>query len=303
MDPISTESVQHKCAMKPWCLNANPDALTRMTFGSVPQDYESEARKYPTGSDERKIFKDAARIARDIYKRQAALILNEDFVRKLCDEYPFCRNPRTAGFVEARFGKVPEFYEKAAESFSEGSDERELAYDMAALARDIYREQVKATLDPDKAEDLAAAEPWNDQPLQTLREGMMGYVPEKFIYARNLFPEDSEDYRSYNQGYEDAWRAYNRQMFATARAYYYSVGGDRAQLEVMGLRLFELHHQYEDQMNRTGNKTYLNRRFLYVASAMGEVYYAEGKIAPSQPGVQRMKFTASGGMGDGPAKP
>ncbi len=303
MDPISTESVQHKCTVKPWSLNANPDALARLSFGSAPQDYESEARKYPAGSDERKIFKDAAQIARDIYKRQAALMLNEDFARQLCEEYPFCRDPKVTGYVEARFGKVPEFYEKAAESFPEGSDERERAYDMAGLARDVYRAQVKATLDPDKAEDLAAAEPWNTQPLERLREGMMGYVPEKFIYARNLFPENSEDYISYNQGYEDAWRAYNRQMFDTARAYYHSVGGNRAQLESAGLRLFELHHQYEAQMNRTGNKTYLNRRFLYVASAMGEIYHAEGKFEPSQPGVQRMRFSASGGMGEGPSKP
>lgn len=99
------------------------------------------------------------------------------------------------------------------------------AYDaaQAKLQQTIKRKamlrlvQAGDSLDPERVEELCAAEPWKKGPVSQLNKGLMGFVPEKFEARALSFPEGSDEYRALMVARDKAAQIYWDQMKAELR--------------------------------------------------------------------------------------
>jgi|GEM_PF-4816380 len=209
--------------------------------------------------------------------------ISEETIRQKCTQEPWVRQKSS----HIKFGAVPKQFEDMAKLMPEGSAERQSFEDAAEVARNIYREQAIALIDPGKLDpatvtQMCEKEPWTtSQRIQDLSGGTYGYVTEKLENARDLFAKDTPEYTAYDDAFEKAKILYFNGIKAMARQF--ATGRTRAQIEEVNSNLWGQAGRLE------GNGTYLRSRLIKLCEWNGVYFHDAGKHIPRDPSVQQFK--------------
>lgn len=212
--------------------------------------------------------------------------ISDETLRIKCEQEPWVQQKKGA----IKFGAVPEQFDKMAAMMPDGSAERQSFSEVAEKARDTYRAQAMALLDmpnlnETRVKALCAAEPWTSaKRMEDVLGSKFGYVIEKCKFARDLFKEDSDEYKTFDSALEVARIEYFAQMHDISRRY--ARGKSRAEVEAMNSALFTASHQKEN------NGTFVGNRLYTLCELNGEYYRMSGEVLPRASGVEQ--FVANG---------
>lgn len=184
--------------------------------------------------------------------------ISDAIVRQKCSETPWV----TEGRLTIRFGNIPQWLENTADMMPAGSQEQQDYREAAELARQCYREQIKAQIDPAKVADMCQQEPWTTaEKVDEVPSHKFGYVTEKLEKAASLFPQGSAERDAYTQAFEIGKQIYFQNM--KEFAYHGAKGKSRAEIEVVNTGLWHSAHKFEN------DGTYRMSRLVKLCELLG----------------------------------
>ena len=210
------------------------------------------------------------------------MTISQETLRQKCDLEPWVI--QKAGHI--KFGNVPEQFQNIAKLMPDGSTEQQNFLDAAEHARNIYREQIQALIDPgkltaDSVRKMCRDEPWTTASrVEDIHTNTFGYVIEKFKSVRDMFSSDTSEYVAFNTALEIARAEYFQQMHNMARSF--ATGKSRAKVEEMNSILFAMSHRKED------NGTFVGNRLYTLCELNGEYFRLTGEHIPRPEGVEQL---------------
>lgn len=219
--------------------------------------------------------------------------LSEETIRRKCEQEPWVLQTHN----HVRFGAVPKWLEDMAAAMPDGAPEQAGYIAAAEIARDIYREQIRAAFnfaslaDSRAVEAMCQAEPWtSSDSIEKLSNGRFGYLTEKFEHARDYFAPGSDEYQVLDDAFEKAKLVYFGDLKSMARRF--ATGKTRADIEVANTKLWHWAGQLQ------GNGTYLSARLVKLCE-WNSIYQRDfGQANPQDP--SKMQFRARFGGGRQP---
>lgn len=149
-------------------------------------------------------------------------------------------------------------------------------------------------LDPERVEELCAAEPWKKGTLTELTKSFFGFVPEKFEMMAGLHPEGSEQHQIYMEARDKARKIYSDQLDEDVRraaAPLNRIANQmqrRAEFEAVNAKLW----RYSNFLKKDPLYQYQAARVFWAAEAGMRHHYEKGLDTAKQGPKNYTRFKA-----------